>query len=396
MPTALRRYGARIPADFRRNFFWDFLAAVLIGVFVAITSSFVPVVARRLGADSFLMSVLTAAPFAGSLFAVLAAYYLQDKRKMPYMVWAWNISRALFFLLLFVTTPLPFVLIVVAYWVIASLPVPGYAEVMRHIYPDAYRGRAMAYVRVGMTACVTVLTPVAGQLLDLIGYQYLFPVAGLFGILSSLAFGRIQVTETPARERRPFSAIWHILAEDRGFRDYSLAFFVYGFGTLLIVPLIPIFLVDELRLSYGQVGVLGMVNAVFWMVFYVVWGRTVDRRGAFWTVRVNFLLTVFVSLGFFLAQDMRLVAVAYVFNGMTVAGIDLGWMNAIMRFAGKERVGDYTALHSGLAGLRGLTAPFLGVALMGVPWIGLRGVFLLSAALILVGWLMIRRVREGI
>jgi hypothetical protein len=76
-----------------------------VGVFVAITSSFVPVVARRLGADSFLMALVTAAPFMGNLSAVVAAYYLHGRRKMPFMVWAWNLSRALFFLALIITTP---------------------------------------------------------------------------------------------------------------------------------------------------------------------------------------------------------------------------------------------------------------------------------------------------
>jgi hypothetical protein len=158
------------------------------------------------------------------------------------------------------------------------------------------------------------------------------------------------------------------------------------------VALYPIFLVDELHLSYSEVGVLGMIYAVFWMSFYVVWGRAVDKRGAFWTVRANVLLTALLPLSYFLAQDVRMVALAYVFNGITVAGIDLGWLNAIMRFASKERVADYTAVHSGLSGVRGLIAPFLGTALMAIPGLGLRGVFLLSAAVIVAGWLMIRRV----
>lgn len=365
---------------------------MLVGVFVAITSSFVPVVARRLGADSFMMALVTAAPFVGNLSAVAAAYYLHGRRKMPFMVGAWTVARALFLLVLFITTPVPFVLVVVVYWVIVSLPVPGYAEVMQKIYSNEYRGRAMSYVRVGMTACATLGTPLAGQLLDIVGYQYLLPLAAVFGIVSSLAFGRIQVEESVATEKRPASDIWRILVDDRRYRRFSLAFFVYGFGYLLPVALYPIFLVDELHLSYSEVGVLGLVYAAFWMGFYVVWGRTVDKRGAFWTVRTNVLLSAMLPLGFFLAQDARTLALAYVFNGITVAGIDLGWLNAIMRLSPKERLADYTAVHSGLTGVRGLIAPFLGIALLSIPGVGLRGVFLLSVAVIVAGWLMIRRV----
>ena len=63
-----------------------------------------------------------------------------------------------------------------------------------------------------------------------------------------------------------------------------------------------------------------------------------------------------------------------------------------MQFARRDQIGDYTAVHAGLVGVRGILAPLTGIALMTVPWIGLRGVFLLSAFLILLGWLLFRRV----
>jgi MFS transporter, DHA1 family, inner membrane transport protein len=381
----------RIPAAIRQNFLWDAASALCVGVFNAVTWSFAPVVARRLGASTFLIALATAAQFAGSIGSFLAAHYLQDKRKLPYMVWAWTISRGLFLVIAFATTPLPFVLIVVAFWIIVALPVPGYAEVMRKIYPDAYRGRAMAYVRVVMTATMTIMTPIAGQLLDIVGYQILFPIAAIFGILSGLAFGRIRFPETIISPRRPLSNLWRVMLEDRRYLDYQIAFFVYGFGNLMVIPLFPIFLVDEMKLSYGEVGVLGMINAVFWMLAYVLWGRTVDRRGSFWTLEVNFILTIFVPLGFFLAWDMKLLAIAYVFNGLTSAGIDLGWINGVMEIADRERVGDYTALHTFFVGVRGILGPFLGAWLASIPAFGLRGAFLLSACLIFAGWLLFRR-----
>jgi len=389
---ALQRHWTSLPANFRRNFLLDLIAAILAGVYAATATSFAPVVARRLGAGPFLLSLLTAAPSAGNIVATLSAHYLQGRRKMPYMVLAWSLARGLFLFVLFVASPVPFVIIVVLQWLIISLPLPGYVEVMRQIYPDAYRGRAMAYVRVGFTACVTLITPLAGWLLDLWSYQYLFPIAAVFGILSGLTFGRVQFEEIITTARYSLLDPWRILIRDARYRSYSLAFFVYGFGALLTAPLIPILLVDELHLSYSQVGLLGMINSIFWMLFYIVWGRTVDRRGGFWTIQTNFILTIFVSLSFFLARDMWLAAVGYIFTGITVAGVDLGWMNAIMQFARKEQISNYTAVHAGLVGLRGIVAPLMGTALMAVPLIGLRGVFLISAFLIAVGWLLIRHV----
>ena len=390
--AALRRYWNSAPADLRRNFTLDLTTATLVGVYVAAINTFVPVVARRLGASPFLLSLITAAPAAGNILAVLSAPYLQGRRKMPYMVAAWALGRGLFLLMPLVVLPLPFALIVVASWLIISLPLPGYVEVMQRIYPDAYRGRAMAYVRVGFTACITLLTPLFGRLLDVWSYRYLFPLVAVFGVLAALTFGRVQYKEVISRARQGVLEPWRVLWQDARYRDYSVAFFIYGFGSLLTAPLIPILLVDELHLNYSQVGWLGMVNSIFWMLFYIVWGRTVDRRGGLWTIRLNFILTLVIPLAFFGARGMGLAALGYIFTGITVAGVDLGWMNAIMQFARRDQISDYTAVHAGLVGLRGIAAPLMGITLMTVPWIGLRGVFLLSAFLTLLGWLLSRRV----
>ena len=200
--NALRRSWTSVPTVVRRNLTFDFITAVLYGVFLAGIINFVPVVARRLGASPFLLSLIVAAPAAGNLIAVLSAHYLQQRRKLPVMVAAWSIGRGLFLLMPFVAAPIPFVLIVVAHWLIVALPVTGYVEIMRVVYPDAIRGRAMAFVRVGFTVCATVMTPLFGQWLDLSGYQVLFPIAALFGILTGSAFGQVKWDEVIAEKRQ--------------------------------------------------------------------------------------------------------------------------------------------------------------------------------------------------
>lgn len=388
----IRREWSSVPALVRRNLILDFNSAIFYGIFLAGVITFVPVIARRLGATPFQLSLIAAVPAIGNLIALVASRYLQQRRKLPFMMTAWSIGRGLFLLMPFVATPEPFVLIVVAHWLIVSLCVTGYVEVMRAIYPDALRGRAMAYVRVGFTACATIMTPLFGQWLDAWGYQWLFPIAAFFGVLSGLTFGQVKYAETFAVTRQDWLMPLRVLTRDARYRVYSIAFSLYGAGMLLISPIIPLLLVDELDLSNAQVGWLGMVNSIAWMLFYIVWGRSIDRRGGLWTAQFNFGLTLIVPFAFFFAQDLWLLALAQIFIGITVAGTDLGWMNAIMQFASQEDVGHYTALHAFLVGVRGIVAPFAGTALMTVPWIGIRGVFLASALLIALGWLLARRV----
>ncbi|MBI5034759.1 MAG: MFS transporter [Chloroflexi bacterium] len=390
--NTIRQSWLNVPSVVRRNLTFDFASAVFYGVYLSAINTFVPVIARRLGASAFLLALITAAPAVGNIIAVFASHYLQRRRKLPFMVAAWTIGRGLFILTPLVVTPVPFVLIVVVHWLIVSLSITGYVEIVRAIYPAAIRGRAMAYVRVGFTATATIITPIIGQLLDVWSYQVLFPIAAICGVLSGWAFGQVTCEESVADKQSDLLEPLRVFWRDVRFRDYSIAFMLCGFGNLLVVPLIPILLVDELQLNYGQVGLLGMINSIFWMVFYVVWGRSVDRRGGLWTVKVNLFLTTFMSLAFCLAYDMWLAGVAYIIIGITVAGSDLGWMNAIMQFARPEEISHYTALHAFLVGVRGIVAPLLGTVLMTIPLIGLRGVFLISASMIFLGWFLMRRI----
>lgn len=382
-----------IPADVQRSIKLDFGSAVFYGVYLAAINTFVPVVARRLGADAFMLSMIAAAPSVGNIIAVLAAHFTQRRRKMPFMVAVWTIGRGTFLLVPLAIVAGPFVMLVVVHWLIVSLTVTSYVQVMQVIYPLAIRGRAMAYVRVGFTACATIMTPILGQLLDLWDFRIVFPIAAICGILSGWTFGLIKYTDTPANTQHDLLEPLRIFWRDKYYRHYSIAFSICGFGYLLIAPLIPILLVDELKLSYGEVGWLGMINSIAWMIFYVVWGRFVDRRGGLTTMRINLFLTALIPLAFGFAHNMWIAAIAYIITGINVAGSDLGWISAVMQFARKEQIGHYTALHAFLLGIRGIIAPLLGTALMTVPWIGLRGVFFISSALVLIGWWYSRGVK---
>ena len=44
-------------------------------------------------------------------------------------------------------------------------------------------------------------------------------------------------------------------------------------------PLYPLVQVDRLQLSYSQIGLLGLVESLTWCLSYLLWGRTIDRRG---------------------------------------------------------------------------------------------------------------------
>jgi len=101
---------------------------------VAAINTFVPVVARRLGASPFMLSLIYGDAGGGTS----SPSWLPTAARPPQKCRLWScldLGARLFLLTFFVVAPLPFTLIVVAHWLIVSLPLPGYVELMRQIYP---------------------------------------------------------------------------------------------------------------------------------------------------------------------------------------------------------------------------------------------------------------------
>ncbi|MCC6188933.1 MAG: MFS transporter [Anaerolineales bacterium] len=384
--------GRLVPSHIRHNFRCDFVSAVLVGVFTATVVNFVPVLTRRLGGNAFEVALVVAMPLAANLMAPFGLY-IPHRWRLQGTALTWILGRGVFLFIVFISTASPVVLLVGVFYVVVSLSPPNYLAVMRAVYPPQLRGRAMGYVRVGMTAALIVATPLAGRMMDTLGYPLTFVCGALFGIASGVAFLRMRVD--PAATGRPsFRRSLGILKRDGNFALYSSALMIVGTGYMLAAPLFTIFQVDRLQLSYSQIGLLNFLNSVVWMLSYVLFGRLVDRRGPVWVVQVSLLLQAMLPLCYFLAADIKLVALAFALSGMVIAAGDLGVMNVIMAFAGPDQVPDYAALHGFLAGLRGIAGSLLGAALVSIPAIGMEGVFVLSFVLQLGGWLVALRVHN--
>jgi MFS family permease len=146
--------------------------------------------------------------------------------------------------------------------------------------------------------------------------------------------------------------------------------------------------VDRLQLSYSEIGALGVVQSVFFLIGYLVLGRWIDRAGGLQTLRWVFViggvmpLTYALALGF--APNGWVLAPAFAALGLVNAGMDLGVLNTVMQLAKPGRLGEYSALQTTVLGLRGLVAPFLGVWLVGAG-LSYEATFLLAAVLIAAG-----------
>ena len=377
----------------RRVMHIELSMSLAYGVFYACIIPFTQVVLRRQGATVDMLALYTALLFVGSVFTSFSIVLMRRRRTINIIVFCWLLGRSLFLLTAFVTGAVQLMAIGIVFWLLEAFVIPAYTRVIQKIYPESGRGKVMSTVRMGRVSVILLITPLAGWALDRVGYQVLFPIGALFGILATYLFTRIDLDEgeLPPRQTKAFSDLWQIVRTDRNFAVYLVSYSLFGLGGLLSWPLYPVVQVDRLQLSYSEIGLLGLVESVTWFLSYLFWGRTIDKRGGLFVVRAIAAISIVTPLTYMSAQSLWMLMPSAIARGLGMAGFELGRISAGIQLADPERVTEYAAIQSTVVGLRGLVAPLVTVGLlrMGAPH---SAVFLLSVAFLVMGWVMFGRV----
>jgi MFS family permease len=278
-------------------------------------------------------------------------------------------------------------------------------------YPLAVRGKVFAMLSVMSRLGAAASAKVSGWLLDadFLWLRVLFPVAAVCGLAEHWTLSRIKWHHAASPKVREWDGMssafaassdaWRetlrILREHRAFLVYEIGFLLYGFGFLMSNPVIAIYAVHDLQLSYTEwTTATGLAQPIAYALAIVALGRAVDRFGVVRVTAAAFgLLTLFFTLMPLVRTAPQLDA-CYVLFGATMALVNLGWSLGPISFAPPGQGRSYTTVHVLFVGIRSATAPFLGVWLAGR--IGTASVFVISAALVFLGCLtMVRLARRA-
>ncbi|MGH7163159.1 MAG: hypothetical protein ACREID_06730, partial [Planctomycetota bacterium] len=138
-------------------------------------------------------------------------------------------------------------------------------------------------------------------------------------------------------------------------------------------PLVVVFAVEELRLSYGDwTWANGLAFPIAQLLVIPIAGRLSDAAGVVRTTAISFVvLGVFFASLPFVATAGGLIA-AHALYGVAMAGVDVGWALGPLRFAPQGRARVYMSVHFSLVGIRSILAPLLGY--------GIKSLFSLETA----------------
>ena len=383
-------FTADLPPTVRYNVYTELWGSVAFGVFWAAALQFVPVVLRRMGAGPELIAFYTAQTYLGAILTSLSIVMMRGRRTKNFAVWCWMIGRSTFFVFAVINEAYWLMVVTALFWLLEQFPSPAYTRIIQGIYPVEVRGKAMSLVRLGMTASILLVTPLAGWTLDHWGHRVLFPVAAAFGIWATWMFNRLDVDEgvLPPRQTRSIGSLWGVVLSNRNFAIHLIGLTLFGFGSLVGIAFYPLVQVDRLQLSYTDLGLLSTVQSLTWLLGFVYWGRAVDKRGGIWVMRVNMAIGMLVPFCYIFASSGWMLLPAFIAQGIISAGLDLGFVNTCIQLADSDKVVEYAAIQATVAGLRGMIAPFVGVFLVGLgvteAWVFASGTLLILLSLIAV------------
>jgi MFS family permease len=380
------------------RYFW------LDGLFAAISENFylgyVALFALAYNASNSQVGLLAAATNLLGMLALFPGAQLVDRtgRRKNVVIWSGGIlSRVALLGLALIPTLIgqPAVAIMAIVVVnslrsfFANLANPGWTALVADLVPETMRGRFFASRNMAMGLAALVVAPLAGQVILaanarleslFAGYQAIFVLAFLFGMVSTVAFQQIQEPK-PAEAAHPAHQrgdLRRALRRSTGFFGLVISALVWNMALQVAAPFFNVYLVSQFQATPLTIGILAGVATFTALIGQRVFGRLLDRKGAFWVQTLTGLLIPLAPLAWAFITAPWQVGLINVFSGFLWAGYNLSNFNLLLRLTPDEQRPRAVALFQTAVFGSAVVGPILGGFL--ADTIGFRYIFGISSA----------------
>jgi MFS family permease len=378
-----------------------------IGVSISnVSAPFLPVFLTRLEATNFQVGLLSSMPgMTGLALAILVGRFLQTRQNI--VPW-YSLSRLMVILcyaltgILTLLIPERFAIIsTLVIWAVATLPQTALA-VAFSVVMNAVAGPEGRYALLSRRWAIFGLTSVIGtfivtRLIDLIAfplnYAIMFLVLSLGGFISFYFSRQITLPDqvvlplsNAASPREGLRNYLTLLRANPAFVSFALKRFVYFSAVVLSLPIMPLYLVREVRATDGQIGTVNMTMTLVMLVGYFLWPRLSRRRGGRFVLLTTTLGMVFYPALSAATPRVDLIILYAGVAGLFQAGLDLVFFDELMKTVPAEYSATFVALAQSMQYLSMVLAPLIGTWLAG--YIGLAGALWLGAGLRLLGFIL--------
>jgi MFS family permease len=166
----------------------------------------------------------------------------------------------------------------------------------------------------------------------------------------------------------PWKNSWKLMKSRKDFSIFQTAFMIGGFGLMLIQPVIPIFFMEYLSLSYKDLIIsYSVCKALGFVLSSSFWSRFMNLVSI-----PTFTALVLIGFGLFpflilcTLKSFYFVYIAYFVYGIAQAGSHLIWHLSGPLFAREENSSRFSGVNIVMVGIRGVFGPLLGGVLQTV------------------------------
>ena len=370
---------------------------------------FLGIFAIKLGASKFLVALLSSAPAAVSLLAMIPlAGYIDRSSRKKLLTFIFMLAHRCFFL---VVACIPFfepsirAMLFVA--IIAVMNLPGsignvaWQSFISRIIPPEYRVAAFAARNRIMNLVGTALTVIAGFVLDRLkypaGYQIFFTTAFLLGMAELYVFSKIEEPEPEKITTSCFDgvqksdlsvtkitgALVNEFTKEPQFVRYMLASVLFYFGWQIAWPLFSWYQVKVLNANNLWVSVLSLINTGGSLVGYGFWVKILNRHGNLKTLFYASSFIFIVPAIYAFSHSLYIVAAFNLLVGAIFSGVNLALFNALLEVTPEERKTSYIAYYNTAITISSIVAPIAGVGLLNI--MNFQWAFIVCAILRILG-----------
>ena len=385
----------------------EFFATIPLTALIAVTGMvFTGLIGRKaLHMSDSLLATLMATNFLGLLLAgPLVGYF----HRIPKITALFRLLIAVSLVLLTISlsafcgswTAYVFLFQIFLVQIGMALIIPFRAAIWRANYPARQRGKIVVLISLFMTVGISGVIMLYSAAMDWkLPFQGIYFISGISGLIAAFLIRRIRIrgerqslknlADNNPRQIALLAGL-QVLWQDRRFGIYMLWQFLNGFATMIIETILVVIVADVLESNWLEGG--SLLTAIPFLgiaASSVFWARSYDRNNLFvmrfWSASAWALSRVVLMVGMWLAwinaggyAAIVIILLSRLVSGIAMGGGQLAWRLGHMEFAPPEKDSLYMGAHVCLTGLRGIIAPFAGLALYRMEFMGPHGVWLIG------------------
>jgi MFS family permease len=368
-------------------------------------STFLAVFLARLGASPFLVGMLTSMPALTGMFLAMPVGSMLERQKNV-VPW-YSRARVWTFFSLALTGIVTMVLpiawapwAIILIWAVATFPQTvvnvAFTMVMSAVAGPNRRFYLMSrrWSTIGITSAISVAC--VGWLLEHFAfpanYQYVFIGSFIGGMISFAFSSQITIPDNEPIEPPTGSKLnWfanmreslHTVREQVPYTKMLISQFVFRCGLTMVMPLLPLYWVNQLQLSDRWIGSINMIQSTVLLVAYFAWSEASRRKGLRFVLLACAFGLVSYPILTGITTNPALLLVYAGFSGIFTAGMDLVLFDLLLRTCPPKHNASYIALYQTSNHVATFAAPLLGTFLAGI--LGYGPALILGGGLRLLG-----------